>query len=114
MPIHTLPARLAIGMVALVLRGAWVRKEVACTAGQWNTVIFNYATGMPASWTLSFETPNGDPVGGTYREQRALWIIPQGAKTGPLAPEMVFSRYWINAFYSLEVRPDTDVIIRIS
>ena len=103
----------AIGMIVLVVIGGMVRKEVRCTAKEWTPVIRNYCTGMPAAWTLRLESANGEPIRGTYREQRWWWIFPLKAKTGPLEPEMVFSRDWINAFYSLTVRTDTDAVIQI-
>lgn len=102
-----------VGVIVFVVRGSMVRKEVRCTANEWTTVINNYATGVPATWTLRFEGADGEPISGTYKEQRAFWIFPMKAKTGVLEPEMVFSRDWINALYSLKVRTGTDGFVRI-
>jgi hypothetical protein len=111
--VGTVAIIVVIGMIVLVVIGRMVRKEVRCTAKEWTTVIRNYGTGMPAAWTLRLDSANGEPICGTYKEQRWWWIFPLKAKTGSLEPEMVFSRDWINAFYSLTVRTDTDAVIHI-
>ena len=84
-------------------------KVVKCPAGQWTRLIDNFASGMPAGWTIDF-TSQGE-LGGVARESRSF--LPLGlALTSdaeiPLQASMDFQRYWTNASYRLEVRPTQD------
>jgi hypothetical protein len=100
---------LIVGMIVWVVRGVSVAKQVHCPAGEWTFVIRNYATGTSASFTLALTTRDGQPVSGTYRERKSLWIFPQAPTTGKLASTLHFHRDWINARYSVEFSPDSAV-----
>ena len=54
------------------------------------------------------------PITGEWREKRHWWIFPQAETVGPLAPELRFDRFWINAIYKIKIRPDRDVVATIT
>ncbi len=85
-------------------------KRIECPKGQWTTLISNFGSGMPGDWTVTFTAKDGAKIGGSYREKRCWWIFPQTPVEGTLTPRMKFRRHWINAIYSLQVCPDSDVI----
>lgn len=85
-----------------ILGGARVIK---CPAGEWTSLISNFGSGIPARFTITFEPVEGGKLGGSFRERRYFWIFPQAPREGPLAPRMIFDRYWINAIYKVEVFP---------
>jgi hypothetical protein len=93
--------------------GFFGSRKVNCPKDEWTTLISNFGTGIPAHWTITFRSKNGEVVDGLYREKRYAWIFPQDATEGQLLAQMTFQRYWINAIYSLKVRPSTDVIAEI-
>jgi hypothetical protein len=89
-------------------------QRVECPQATWTTLIWNFGTGMPATWTNTFLSPEQRPVSGTYIERRAFWIFPQAPVEGRLEQRMIFHRKWINAYYSLRVCPEIDLIAEIA
>lgn len=86
------------------------KKRIECPKGQWTILISNFGSGLPADWTIRFTAKDGGKIEGSYTEKRCWWIFPQTPVTGKLTGRMRFHRYWINAIYSLQVCPDSDVI----
>jgi hypothetical protein len=86
-------------------------KTIACPAGQWTTLVSNFGSGMPRTFEVRFE---GAEVSGEYVEKRHWWIFPQQPATGRLERHMSFHRRWINAIYSIKVKPDHDVTALVS
>lgn len=88
-------------------------RTVRCPAGQW-TVIFKHAfVQLPRTWTISFTTTDGSSLTGEVEEKRTAWIFPQPPETRVLASSMVFRRGWWNTFYSVRVKPESDVVAQI-
>jgi hypothetical protein len=77
-------------------------------------LIWNFGTGMPADWTITFLPQEEQPVSGRYIERRAFWIFQQQPVEGQLEQRMLFHRKWINAYYSLRVCPDVDLVAEIA
>ena len=88
-------------------------KRLECPRGVWTVLIWNFGTGMPATWTMTFLPKEAQPVSGAYIERRAFWIFPEAPVEGQLEQRMSFHRKWINAYYSLRVRPDVDLVAEI-
>ena len=88
-------------------------KRIECPKDQWTTLISNFGTGLPAHWDIRFKAKDGGKIEGSYVEKRWRWIFPQKPATGKITEQMKFERYWINAIYSLKIRPETDVIAEI-
>ena len=87
-------------------------KTIRCPANQWTTLVSNFGSGYPKTFSVRLE---GDgPVTGEWLEKRHWWIFPQKETTGPLASELRFDRYWINAIYKIKIRPDRDVVATVS
>ena len=90
-----------------------MRRTVKCPAGQW-TAIFDHAfVQLPNAWTVSFAAADGGTVAGEVMEKRSSWIIPNPPTTRPLVSVMAFQRGWWNTFYSVRVKPTSDVIAQI-
>lgn len=88
-------------------------RTITCPANEW-TVIFDHAfVQLPWVWTISFATKDGTALEGEVSEQRSSWIFPQPPVTLALANSMVFKRGWWNTFYSVRVKPTSDVIAQI-
>jgi hypothetical protein len=88
-------------------------RTVKCPAGQW-TAIFDHAfVQLPRAWTVSFAAADGGAVAGEVMEKRSSWIIPNPPTTQPLVSIMTFERGWWNTFYSVRVKPTSDVIAHI-
>jgi hypothetical protein len=69
---------------------------------------------MPKTWTMTFLPLEAQLVSGKYIERRAFWIFPEQPVEGWLEPQMLFHRKWINAYYSLRVCPDVDLVTEIA
>lgn len=85
-------------------------RRIRCPAGEWTRIISSFASGYPRTFRVQLATDAGAPVQGDYVEKRAFWIVPQAAAHGSLAPAMQFHRRWINAIYSVTVRPTADSV----
>jgi hypothetical protein len=89
-------------------------RTVRCPADEW-TVIFDHAfVQLPRTWTIAFTAADGGSVAGEVMEKRSSWIFPQPATTRPLASSMDFTRGWWNTFYSVRVKPTSDVVAEIT
>jgi len=76
-------------------------------------IISNAFVQMPVSRRIKFVSESGEMIDGTYSEKRFMWIFPQTPTDGRLEAEMVFDRYWINTFYSLQICPTVDLTAEI-
>lgn len=87
-------------------------KAVECPSGCWTVLINNFASRMPASWTIEF-SGQGE-VSGKVRESRGFFPfgIAMTSNERELSAQMFFERYWSNASYKLEVFPDHDLEVR--
>jgi len=88
-----------------------MKKQITCPAGQWTTLVSNFGSGMPRTFTVRL---SGGPVAGEWIEKRHWWIFPQAPTTGALAPEMSFHRRWINAIYSIKIKPEHDLVAHVA
>ena len=88
-------------------------KKVICPKNEWTMLISNAFVQMPVSRRIKFVSESGETIDGTYSEKRSAWIFPQNPIEGKLETEMIFDRYWINTFYSLQVCPTVDLIAEI-
>ncbi len=86
------------------------RRKVSCPASRWTTLISNFGTGMPKTFTVAFHTESSRDISGEFLEKKYTWIFPQKPVRGTLVPLMEFNREWINGIYSVKVRPDIDLI----
>ncbi len=84
-------------------------RRVKCPAGSWTVLINNFASRMPGSWTIEFH--GQEEVSGTVRESRGFLPFGIGMSSGEreLTGRMTFERYWSNASYRLEVKPNSDL-----
>jgi hypothetical protein len=74
--------------------------------------VSNFGSGYPRTFTVRLAADG--PIAGEWLEKRHWWIFPQKETTGPLASELRFDRYWINAIYKIKIRPDRDVVATVS
>ena len=88
-------------------------KKVVCPKNEWTMLISNAFVQMPVSRRIKFVSESGEKIDGKYSEKRSAWIFPQSPVEGRLEAEMIFDRYWINTFYSLQVCPAVDLIAEI-
>lgn len=88
--------------------GLFGPRKIRCPAGKWTKIISNFGSGYPRDFHVTFTTDDGGPVAGRFIEKRCFWIFPQSPAEGPLTSPAVFHRNWINAIYSVSVRPRTD------
>jgi hypothetical protein len=89
-------------------------RTVNCPAGQW-TAIFDHAfVQLPRAWTVSFTAADGGTVTGEVMEKRSSWIFPNPPTTRALDGVMTFERGWWNTFYSVRIKPTSDVIAQIN
>ncbi|NOQ23201.1 MAG: hypothetical protein GQ565_11210 [Candidatus Aegiribacteria sp.] len=86
------------------------KREVSCPAGRWTTLISNFGSGMPKTFTIAFHTESHGEISGEFLEKKYFWIFPQKPVRGPLVPLMEFKRDWINGIYTVKVKPDIDLI----
>jgi len=89
--------------------GVFRSKTVDCPAGKWTSLISNFGTGMPKTFTIAFTPENGEDVSGEFEEKKYFWIFPGKTLHGPLVPLMEFQRDWINGIYKVRVKPDSRV-----
>jgi hypothetical protein len=85
-------------------------RRVLCPAGRWTRIISNFGTGYPRRFIVQLATDDGSAVDGEFIEKRALWVFPQPPVNGRLAQSMQFRRHWINAVYSVSIRPTADTV----
>jgi hypothetical protein len=69
---------------------------------------------MPSDWVVRFEPASGAVLSGRIAERRTLWIFPGSEEIRDIQPEVRISRKWINTFYTVKVRPDTEVAATIT
>lgn len=93
--------------------GLFRTKRVKCPAGEWTTLISNAFVQIPMGWVVRFRSEEDRPVEGSCLEKRHLWLFPQAPVERELWPEMHFERGWINTFYSVKVRPVSDLVAEI-
>lgn len=93
--------------------GIFGTKKVFCPKNEWTIIISNHFVQMPVSWRIKFVAESGEIIDGTYSEKRFMWIFPQTPTEGKIKAEMIFNRYWINTFYSLQVCPTVDLTAEI-
>lgn len=107
-----------LGLILLMMfflyKGTITRKEQHCPKDVWTTVIWNFGTGYPKDFRLDIESEKEASLAGEFREQKYFWIFPQTPRTGQLQPILNFHRDWINARYTVAIKPKTDVVVRIS
>ena len=89
-------------------------KPVRCPAGEWTRVIYNFGKGYPEDMRLVLVAADGTEVTGEYEETHYDWIFPKKPVTGPLAPEMVFHRRWIDGIYSVHIKPDVECVAEVA
>ncbi|MBD3278583.1 MAG: hypothetical protein GF388_09800 [Candidatus Aegiribacteria sp.] len=80
-----------------------------CPAGKWTTLISNFGTGMPKTFTVAFSSEKDEDISGEYMEKKYTWIFPKKPVRGPIVPLMRFNREWINGIYKVQVKPDVDL-----
>lgn len=93
--------------------GMFGTKKIFCPKNEWTMIISNAFVQMPVSRRIKFVSESGEMIDGTYSEKRFMWIFPQTPTDGRLEAEMVFDRYWINTFYSLQICPTVDLTAEI-
>ncbi|MEN8208841.1 MAG: hypothetical protein ABFR50_06285 [Candidatus Fermentibacteria bacterium] len=86
------------------------KRKVSCPAGKWTTLISNFGTGMPKTFTIAFHTDSHREISGEFMEKKSIWIFPGKPVRGSIVPLMEFKRDWINGIYSVKVKPDIDLI----
>ena len=89
--------------------GLFKAKKVQCPADKWTTLISNFGTGMPKTFTIVFTSETGGDISGQFMEKKYTWIFPNEPVRGPLVPLMEFHREWINGIYAVKVKPDHDL-----
>jgi hypothetical protein len=85
------------------------KRKVSCPACKWTTLISNFGTGMPKTFTIAFHSESGADISGEFLEKKYTWIFPNTPVRGSLVPLMEFNREWINGIYTVKVKPDIDL-----
>lgn len=93
--------------------GLFGPRRVRCPAGRWTALISNAFIALPGAWDMSFESVDGGPVAGRWRVRRTLWILPEPAEEGELAPRVHFERGLLNTFYKVQVLPERELVVTI-
>lgn len=86
-------------------------KTIKCPAGKFTKIISNFGRGYPQDFEITITSEKGETISGVYFENRYFWIFPQTPIEGKLEPKMLFHRQWINGIYSVEIKPDIDVVV---
>jgi len=84
--------------------------RVECAAGTWTRIITCGFVQCPQAFEVRFESLDGGPIEGEYRELKSIWILPASQGTGSLSPTLLFQRGYFHTFYAVEVNPSRDVI----
>jgi len=95
------------------LMGIFGPKRVSCPAGAWTDILSTMFVGLPASWEVTFASADGKPVDGEYIQKRTAWIFRKAPEQGRIQQTMLFTRYYINTFYKVTVRPSTDLVATV-
>ncbi|HJU55250.1 MAG TPA: hypothetical protein VJ715_11785 [Pyrinomonadaceae bacterium] len=88
------------------------KKTIACPAGQWTTIIRSRFAQMPAVWDVHLHSEGGE-VAGEFEETKSSWIFPGRPVTGQLRERLTFERGYWNTFYTVRIRPRTEVTAEI-
>jgi hypothetical protein len=88
--------------------------KIFCPKNQSTRIINSIATGLPRVFSVKITPADGLTLSGIFEERRCFWIFPQTPVTGELKPKMEFTRKWINAFYSVRIKPDQDAWVEIA
>jgi len=86
------------------------KRKVTCPACRWTTLISNFGTGMPKTFTIAFISKYDGDISGEFIEKKYFWIFPGKPIRGKIVPLMEFHRDWINGIYTVKVKPDSDLI----
>jgi hypothetical protein len=86
---------------------------IQCPAGTWTPIVKNFGSGYPRTFHVELASADGGPLRGEWKEKRFFWIFPQPAVFGSLAPALEFHRKWINAIYSVHIKPEEDVVATV-
>jgi len=93
--------------------GFFGTKKIECPANVWTTIISSSFAQMPVSFRVTFKSVKGETIDGEFSEKRFWWLFPQTPVLGKLSENIIFNRYWINTFYSVEVCPTTNLTAEI-
>ncbi|OQY04184.1 MAG: hypothetical protein B6I20_03530 [Bacteroidetes bacterium 4572_117] len=87
-------------------------KTIVCKKGQFTSIINNFGKGYPQTFNIEISAEQNEEISGTYIEKRYFWIFPQTPIKGKLKAQMQFHRKWINGIYSVDIKPDMDVMVK--
>ncbi|HWT03239.1 MAG TPA: hypothetical protein VN256_23505 [Pyrinomonadaceae bacterium] len=90
------------------------KKIIECPGGQWTTIIRSRFAQMPAVWDVRLRPEGGGVVAGEFEETKSRWIFRGQPVTGQLRERLTFERGYWNTFYSVRIRPRTQVTAEIS
>lgn len=88
-------------------------KTKKCPEGRYTSIIHNFGRGYAQIFNIEIESVNSSQLSGEYIEKRYFWIFPKSPVKGKIYNKMQFRRYWINGIYSVSIKPDQDVIVKI-
>jgi hypothetical protein len=81
--------------------------------GAWTAIFDHGFVQIPMSWTVRFESADGESFTGEVQEKRSSWIFPNPPTSRTLESKMRFQRGWWNTFFTVKVKPDRDLMARI-
>ena len=87
-------------------------KTITCPAGQWTTIIDTIFAQIPVTWEVHLRPETGE-VAGEFEEKKSDWIFPGQPVSGQLHERLTFKRGYWNTFYSVRIRPTTQVVAEI-
>lgn len=88
-------------------------KPKFCKKDKFTKIISNFGSGYPKTFNVRIRSVTGEKVSGTYSERRYFWIFPQKPIEGELSNTIQFHRKWINGIYSVSIKPDSDVEVKV-
>jgi hypothetical protein len=88
------------------------KKTITCPAGQWTTIIRSRFAQMPAVWDVQLHSGGGE-VAGEFEETKSKWIFRGQPVSGQLRERLTFERGYWNTFYSVRIRPRTQVTAEV-
>jgi hypothetical protein len=88
-------------------------RTIQCPAGEWTPIFRHAFVQLPWLWTITFSSPDGNPIEGIVEERRSSWIFPNAPTQRPLSAVMHFERGWWNTFYRVSIKPTHAVVARI-
>lgn len=88
------------------------KKEIACPAGEWTTIIQSSFAQMPATWDVHLRSESAK-IAGEFEEKKSAWVFPGQPVGGQLREQLTFKRGYWNTFYLVRIRPKIPIVVEM-